>query len=431
VNKKPTPIHKEINPQEIELEKLLDRNQRTDMFNKFHYNNLDQLKQIHRNKQLQKELIDQSDSMFNFDYDNMLNKILLKDIERNMKPDEIGYILTSMKAGKISHKHNYLNDADTQMEYLNHHINQNEQDLSNSIKPVKVNVNEKMYLENEYFNKLMSEAKQNPFFNSEALEKINLELISPNKQDQNSAFNSHHNPSYIKEQKSDYVNPNINDKIDQLRKQNDYLFIFVVAGCTLAGTIALMAAGVCWYSVYKNTNRTNQVEYGSEAAAKVKLGSNSSGDRRLAQSAQMYHYQHQKQQMIAMEKANNDTKADNSDNSDGETEEGDYTVYECPGLAPTGEMEVKNPLFKEDFSVSTNNIAGHGGPPPYSAAVSNSPKPEHKPAATTESNQVVNESTEATTAAGSVQNKESTNNEPTSVTITIPVVEETNTSQKH
>lgn len=26
------------------------------------------------------------------------------------------------------------------------------------------------------------------------------------------------------------------------------------------------------------------------------------GDRKLAQSAQMYHYQHQKQQMIAMEK---------------------------------------------------------------------------------------------------------------------------------
>lgn len=66
----------------------------------------------------------------------------------------------------------------------------------------------------------------------------------------------------------------------------------------------------------------------------MKSNSTSSGDRRLAQSAQMYHYQHQKQQMIAMEKANNDAKPENSDNSDGETEEGDYTVYECPGLAP-------------------------------------------------------------------------------------------------
>ncbi|KAF0877611.1 ENTP2 diphosphohydrolase, partial [Crocuta crocuta] len=31
--------------------------------------------------------------------------------------------------------------------------------------------------------------------------------------------------------------------------------------------------------------------------------------------------------------------------SDEENEDGDFTVYECPGLAPTGEMEVRNPLF--------------------------------------------------------------------------------------
>ena len=38
--------------------------------------------------------------------------------------------------------------------------------------------------------------------------------------------------------------------------------------------------------------------------------------------------------VIVYSRANNDTKPDNSDGSDGETEEGDYTVYECPGLAP-------------------------------------------------------------------------------------------------
>ena len=69
----------------------------------------------------------------------------------------------------------------------------------------------------------------------------------------------------------------------------------------------------------------------------------SSGDRRLAQSAQMYHYQHQKQQMIAMEKAaanaNDAHRPDNSDNSDCEAEEGDWTVYECPGLAPVNKIQ--------------------------------------------------------------------------------------------
>ncbi|XP_006824979.1 neural proliferation differentiation and control protein 1-like [Saccoglossus kowalevskii] len=79
------------------------------------------------------------------------------------------------------------------------------------------------------------------------------------------------------------------------------------------------------------------------------------GDRKLAQSAQMYHYQHQKQQMIAMEnRANGEMKQDNSDDdSEEENEEGDYTVYECPGLAPAGEMTVKNPLFNDDHDPSS------------------------------------------------------------------------------
>lgn len=51
----------------------------------------------------------------------------------------------------------------------------------------------------------------------------------------------------------------------------------------------------------------------------------------------MYHYQHQKQQIIQqMENQNsNDQNGSISDiETDEENEEGDYTVYECPGLAP-------------------------------------------------------------------------------------------------
>lgn len=60
------------------------------------------------------------------------------------------------------------------------------------------------------------------------------------------------------------------------------------------------------------------------------------GDKKLAQSAQMYHYQHQKQQIIAMENRSGDVngRAMSDVESDDENEEGDYTVYECPGLAP-------------------------------------------------------------------------------------------------
>lgn len=65
-----------------------------------------------------------------------------------------------------------------------------------------------------------------------------------------------------------------------------------------------------------------------------------SGDRKLAQSAQMYHYQHQKQQIIAMEnRQNNEENCEMSYvESDDDNEEGDYTVYECPGLAPVSKF---------------------------------------------------------------------------------------------
>jgi hypothetical protein len=78
--------------------------------------------------------------------------------------------------------------------------------------------------------------------------------------------------------------------------------------------------------------------------------SSTMSDRKLAQSAQMFHYQQQRQQMMAQEKyvfiskylslfilnrAHLDAKPVHSDDSDDEAPAGgDYTVYECPGLAP-------------------------------------------------------------------------------------------------
>ncbi|KAG0723668.1 Neural proliferation differentiation and control protein 1 [Chionoecetes opilio] len=83
-----------------------------------------------------------------------------------------------------------------------------------------------------------------------------------------------------------------------------------------------------------------------------------SGDRKLAQSAHMYHYQHQKQQMIALEKSSGGERHGSTSDVDSEEEgeENEYTVYECPGLAPTGEMEVKNPLFHDDPTPATPSI---------------------------------------------------------------------------
>lgn len=46
----------------------------------------------------------------------------------------------------------------------------------------------------------------------------------------------------------------------------------------------------------------SDVEYPAYGVTGPNKDTSPSGDRRLAQSAQMYHYQHQKQQIIAMER---------------------------------------------------------------------------------------------------------------------------------
>lgn len=105
------------------------------------------------------------------------------------------------------------------------------------------------------------------------------------------------------------------------------------------------------HRLQKESHLAQKVDYpaygGTGASAATPNGS-SMGDKTLAQSAQMYHYQHQKQQMLSLGNHKPEQKVvDTEVTSDEEEVGGDFTVYECPGLAPTGEMEVKNPLFDD------------------------------------------------------------------------------------
>ncbi|CAH2002384.1 unnamed protein product [Acanthoscelides obtectus] len=131
--------------------------------------------------------------------------------------------------------------------------------------------------------------------------------------------------------------------------------IAVVAGISAAATVGLIAVGIGWYNLQKHAKNGCDGDYPAYGVTGPNKDLSPTGERRLAQSAQMYHYQHQKQQIISMESCTisrvqpGDRNGSISEaESDEENEEGDYTVYECPGLAPTGEMEVKNPLFQDD-----------------------------------------------------------------------------------
>lgn len=129
---------------------------------------------------------------------------------------------------------------------------------------------------------------------------------------------------------------------------NDLLILGMIVVFSVAGIVALIVAAICWCRLQKEIRLAQKTDYPAQKLpGPLPYDKVSPGDQKLAQSAQMYHYQHQKQQMLSMEKHKEEPKLPDSASSDEENEDGDFTVYECPGLAPTGEMEVKNPLFDD------------------------------------------------------------------------------------
>uniref|UniRef100_A0A672YKR2 Neural proliferation, differentiation and control, 1b n=1 Tax=Sphaeramia orbicularis TaxID=375764 RepID=A0A672YKR2_9TELE len=88
----------------------------------------------------------------------------------------------------------------------------------------------------------------------------------------------------------------------------------------------------CFYRLQKSVRLTQKVDYPAYGLMRP-------GDKKLAHSAQMYHYQHQKQQMLSLEKHREGPKVpDSGASTDEENEDGDFTVYECPGLAPVSNL---------------------------------------------------------------------------------------------
>ncbi|XP_027412726.1 neural proliferation differentiation and control protein 1 isoform X3 [Bos indicus x Bos taurus] len=126
----------------------------------------------------------------------------------------------------------------------------------------------------------------------------------------------------------------------------DGLTLALILACSVAGAAALAVAALFWWRLQQDIRLTQKADYavpqGPSSPAPPGI---SPGDQRLAHSAEMYHFQHQRQQMRCLERHKEPPKELDSASSDEENEDGDFTVYECPGLAPTGEMEVRNPLF--------------------------------------------------------------------------------------
>ncbi|KAM6945002.1 neural proliferation differentiation and control protein 1 [Lycodopsis pacificus] len=140
----------------------------------------------------------------------------------------------------------------------------------------------------------------------------------------------------------------LSDPITLPYPSNNHVFIIMSSVFIVVASLALIIAGTCWVRLQKGVHLTEKGEYSAYRMMKGRAFDSLPGDKKLVHSAQMYHYQHQKQQMLSLEKHRDEPKVpDSGASTDEENEDGDFTVYECPGLAPTGEMEVKNPLFDD------------------------------------------------------------------------------------
>ncbi|VDP70310.1 unnamed protein product [Echinostoma caproni] len=148
-----------------------------------------------------------------------------------------------------------------------------------------------------------------------------------------------------------------------------YLITAIGVVCSVFGIMVITGAVVYYQKVQLPKKRNQENDFGGLLPAKPSptgslLGDATNvsldGDRKLAHSAQMYHYQHQKQQMLAVERAS-DAAQGSEEGSESDVEEGDFTVYECPGLATTGQLEVENPLYEGDAATNGPSTNGSYG----------------------------------------------------------------------
>lgn len=138
---------------------------------------------------------------------------------------------------------------------------------------------------------------------------------------------------------------------------NDIYFTTIVGVTSGLAVFVIVGAGFLYHRAWKNAKAAEDVEYPAYGVTGPGKDTSptSGGDRKLAQNAQLYHYQFTKQQMMACDNdshtGSNGAAGAGGNGSDNESDgDEDYTVFECPGLAPTGEMEVRNPMFDDDVT---------------------------------------------------------------------------------
>ncbi|KAF3851643.1 hypothetical protein F7725_013415 [Dissostichus mawsoni] len=114
----------------------------------------------------------------------------------------------------------------------------------------------------------------------------------------------------------------------------DQVFIILCSVFMVVASMALITAGACWLRMQKGVSLTQKADYPAYRLMRAQAFDNL---RKHGCPSCSLRTRHRDEPKIP----------DSGASTDEENEDGDFTVYECPGLAPTGEMEVKNPLFDD------------------------------------------------------------------------------------
>ncbi|WKY16449.1 hypothetical protein Q1695_001247 [Nippostrongylus brasiliensis] len=121
------------------------------------------------------------------------------------------------------------------------------------------------------------------------------------------------------------------------------LLMIAVGTVLIVGMVASVVGG--GYYIKRRRSSPDDSEYAPYAGTGpgFKKNKGDKGDESLAYKAQLHQYQQAKQKIICGEDAPAGLESDGED--DGADDENNFSVYECPGLAPTGDIEVCNPNF--------------------------------------------------------------------------------------
>ncbi|CAM4639170.1 unnamed protein product [Lepidochelys olivacea] len=124
---------------------------------------------------------------------------------------------------------------------------------------------------------------------------------------------------------------------------NEAVSLLLVLMCSVTGVSGVLVAALCWYRLQREVRLAQKMAYTAYRGNHYRYHQpRMYMDARLAQSCQVHQYERQKKILTNEE---NPPKPVQQLSTESETENGDFTVYECPGLAPSGEMEIHNPLF--------------------------------------------------------------------------------------